>query len=106
MKITEMHTQPVKNPPAIKEALVRCLAGRPAGGETGRPRQHSWASLVALTMKSPPATRETGVHSLGQEDPLEEEMATHSSILAWRIPGTEKPGGLQSLGCKESDMTG
>ena len=40
-----------------------------------------------------------------QEDPLEEGMATHSSILAWRIPWTEKPGGLQSLGCKEMDTT-
>ena len=42
--------------------------------------------------------RETWVGSLGQEDPLEKEMATHSSILAWRIPWTEKPGGLQSMG--------
>ena len=45
------------------------------------------------------------VQSLGQEDPLEEGMATHSSILAWRIPWTEEPGGLQSRGRKESDMT-
>jgi len=43
-------------------------------------------------------TRDTGVRSLGGEDPLEEEMATHSSILAWRIPWTEKPGGPQSMG--------
>ena len=43
--------------------------------------------------------------SLGQEDPLEEEMATHSSILAWRIPWTEKLGGLGPWGCKELDMT-
>ena len=43
-------------------------------------------------------TRELWVRSLGQEDLLEEEMATHSSILAWRIPGTEEPGGLQSMG--------
>ena len=42
--------------------------------------------------------QETGVRSLGQEDPLKEEMATHSSIPAWRIPWTEEPGGLQSLG--------
>ena len=42
--------------------------------------------------------QETQVQSLGQEDPLEEEMATHSSILAWRIPRTEEPGGLQSMG--------
>ena len=50
--------------------------------------------------------RETQVQSLGQEDPLEKEMATHSSILAWRIPWTEEPGGLQLMGVtKESDMT-
>ena len=42
--------------------------------------------------------QETGVHSLGQKDPLEEEMATHSSILDWEIPRTEEPGGLQSMG--------
>ena len=45
------------------------------------------------------------VQSLGQEDPLKEEMATHFSILAWKIPWTEEPGGLQSMGCKESDTT-
>ena len=48
---------------------------------------------------------ETWVQSLGQEDPLEKEMATHSSILAWRIPWMEELGGLQSMGCKESDTT-
>ena len=48
---------------------------------------------------------ETLVLSLGQEDPLEEDMATHSSILAWRIPRTEEPGGRQSTGHKESDST-
>ena len=48
---------------------------------------------------------ETWVQSLGQEDPLEKEMATHSIILAWRIPWTEEPGGLQSMGLKESDTT-
>ena len=46
----------------------------------------NWASLVALSVKNPPATWETWVSSLGWEDPLEESMATHSSILAWRIP--------------------
>ena len=49
--------------------------------------------------------QETRVQSLGREDPLEEEMAIHSSILAWRIPWTEEFGGLQSTGCKESDTT-
>ena len=48
--------------------------------------------------KNPPAMQEIWVRSLGKEDPLEEEMATHSSILAWRIPQTEEPGGLQSMG--------
>ena len=48
---------------------------------------------------------ETQIQSLGQEDPLEKGMATHSSILAWRIPGTEEPGGLQSMGLQKSDMT-
>ena len=51
-------------------------------------------SLVAQTVKNPPAMQETQVQSLGQEDPLEEDMATQSSILAWRIPWTEAPGGL------------
>ena len=49
--------------------------------------------------------QEMQVRSLGQEDPLEKEMATHSSILAWRIPWTEESGGLQSMGSQESDMT-
>ena len=49
--------------------------------------------------------QETQVRSLGQEDPLEKERVTHSSVLAWRIPWTEEPDGLQSTGRKESDMT-
>ena len=53
---------------------------------------------MAQTVKNPPAMRETWVRSLGWEDPLQEDMATHSSILAWRIPWTEEPGGLQSTG--------
>ena len=53
---------------------------------------------VAQTVKNLPAMQETWVQSLGQDDPLEKEMATHSSILAQRIPGTEEPGWLQSLG--------
>ena len=54
--------------------------------------------LVAQRLKSLPAMQQTWVRFLGQEDPLEKEMATHSSILAWRIPWTEEPGGLQSTG--------
>ena len=56
------------------------------------------ASLVAQTVKRLPAMWETQVQSLGWEDPLEKEMATHSSVLAWRIPGTGEPGGLLSMG--------
>ena len=56
------------------------------------------ASLMAQTVKRLPAMWETWVQSLGQEYPLEKEMATHSSTLAWKIPWTEKPGRLQSMG--------
>ena len=55
-------------------------------------------------VKNLPAMQETCVRSLGQEDPLEKEMATHSSTLAWKIPWTEEPGGLQSTGSQESDI--
>ena len=55
---------------------------------------------MAQMVKNLPAMQETKVPSLSQEDPLEEGMATHSSILAWGIPGTEDPGGLQSWGRK------
>ena len=61
-------------------------------------------SLVSQMVKNLPAMREAWVRSLVWEDPLEEEMATHSSILAWRIPWTEEPGGLQSMG-SQSDTT-
>ena len=64
------------------------------------------ASLVAQRLKHLPAMWKTWVWSLGWEDPLEKEMATHSSILAWRILWMEEPGGLQSMGSqKESDMS-
>ena len=63
------------------------------------------ASLVVQRLKLLPAMWETWVQSLGWEDPLEKKMATHSSILAWRIPWTEELGGLQSTGRKESDTT-
>ena len=56
------------------------------------------SSLVAQRITRLPTTQETQVQSLGWEDPLEKEMATHSSIFAWRIPWTEEPGGLQSTG--------
>ena len=57
-----------------------------------------WSSLVAQRLKCLPAMQETWVRSLGRDIPLEKEMATHSSMLAWRIPWTEEPGGLQSTG--------
>ena len=56
------------------------------------------ASLVAQIVKRLPAMQETQVRSLGREDPLEKEMATHSSTLAWKIPGTKEPGRLQCIG--------
>ena len=74
----------------------------------GAPQGVSWASrfgwtlfrtcLIAQSVKNLPAVQETWVQSLGGEDPLEKGMATHSSILAWRIPWTEEPGGLQFMG--------
>ena len=69
------------------------------------------ASLVAQSVKNLPAVQETWVRSLGQENSLEKEMATHSSTLAWRIPSTDQPGQLQSMwggrgfGSQESDTT-
>ena len=63
------------------------------------------AALVAQRLKHLPGMREIWVRSLGREDPLQKEMATHSSILAWRIPWMEELGGLQSASHKESDTT-
>ena len=66
---------------------------------------HQEASLMVQMVKNLPAMQETQVRSLGQEDPLEKRMVTHSSDLAWRIPWTKEPGRLySSWGCKESDM--
>ena len=70
--------------------------GRSSGGS-----QRLWASPMAQQVKNPPAMQETEeiqVRSLGQEDSLEKEMATHSSILAWKMPWTEERGGLQTMG--------
>ena len=72
-------------------------SGRSTGGGISYPLQYSWASLVAQLVKNPPAMQETWVQSLGWEDSLEKGMATHSSILAWWILWTEKPGRLQSI---------
>ena len=62
----------------------------------------SWASLVAQMVKNLPVMQKNQVQSLGQEDPLEKGMATHSSILAWRIPWTEKPGKSMGWTCQDS----
>ena len=61
-----------------------------------------WSLMIAQTVKHLPAIWETQVQSLGQEDPLEKEMAPHSSTLAWKIPWMEKPGRLQSMGVSKS----
>ena len=79
--------------------------GRTPGGGKGYPRQYSWASLLAQMVKNQPAMWETWVQPLVWENPLEEGMATHCRILAWRIPWTEEPGGLQSMGSQESDTS-
>ena len=73
-------------------------SGRSTGEGTVYPLQYSWASLVALVVKNLPAMQETWVRSLGWEDPLEKGKATHSSILAWRIPWTVYSMGLQRVG--------
>ena len=92
-----------------------CNAGEPGsipgsdrspGEGIGYPLQCSWASLVARLVKNPPALWETQVRSLDWEDPLEKGMATHSSILAWRIPWTEEPGRLQSAGLQSLTRLG
>ena len=72
-------------------------SGRSTGEGIGYPLQYSWASLVAQLVKNPPAMWETWVRSLGWEDPLEKGKATHSSVLAWRIPWTEEPGRLHAV---------
>ena len=68
-------------------------------------RAYLIASLIAQSVKNLLERQETQVRLLGWEDPLEKEMATHSSILAWRIPWTEEPGRVQSMGSQESDST-
>ena len=72
--------------------------GRSTGEGIGCPLPYSWASLVAQLVKNLHAIWETWVQSLGQEDPLEKGMATHSSILAWRTSWTEEPAWLESMG--------
>ena len=81
-------------------------SGSSPGEGIGYPLQYSWASLAAQMVKNLPAMRETWVRSLDQEDPLEEGMATQSSVLAWRIPWTERNlASYSPRGHKESDTT-
>ena len=68
------------------------------------PNNVSWASQVAPVVKNPPAKKEMWVRSLGGEDTLEKEIVNHSSILAWEIPWTNEPEGLQFMGLQESDV--
>ena len=75
--------------------------GRSTGEGIGYPLRCSWPSLVAQLVKNLPAMWETWVRSLGWENLLEEEKSTHSCILAWEIPWTEEPGGLQSMGLEK-----
>ena len=89
----------------MQETLVQFVSGTFSGEGISYPPQYSWASLVAQQGRICLGMQETQVPSLGQEDPLEKEMKTHSSILAWEIPWTEEPGKLQTCGCKESDTT-
>ena len=77
-------------------------SGRSPGEEISYPFQYSWAFLVAQLVKNPPAMQETCVWPLDWDDPLEKEKATHSSILAWRIPWTVQ---YSPRGCKESGTT-
>ena len=88
----------VKNPPTNADderdtGLIPELGRSPGGGNIN-PLQYSWASRMTQTVKNLPAMQQTCVRSLGWEDPLEKGMATHSTILAWRIPWTEEPDGL------------
>ena len=82
----------------IDKSLLSCFAPFPMNISSSSRTIFLQASLGAQTVKNPPAMQETWVPPLGGEEPLEKGMATYSSILAWRIPWTEQPGGLQSLG--------
>ena len=79
------------------------VSGRFPEEGKGYPLQYSWASLVSQMVKNLPAVQATWVQSLGQKDLPEKAMATHSNILAWRIPWTEEPGRLQFEGLQKGD---
>ena len=93
------------NPNTRERITSHCNGEEPrVSSEVNHQRDVAY-SLVAQRFKRLPPMRETRVRSLGREDPLEKEMATHSSILAWRIPWSEEPGGCSPWGHKESDTT-
>ena len=85
-KKTSLIAQLVKNPPAVQETGFTSWVRKIRWRRDRLPLQYSSASLVAQLVQNQPAMRETRIRSLPWEDPLEKEMATHSSILAWRIP--------------------
>ena len=89
--------QLVKNLPACRKPGLDSWVGKILWRREQLSLQYSWASLVTQKVKNPPAMWETWVRSLGWEDPLEKGMATHSTSLAWTIPWTEEPGGLQCI---------
>ena len=94
--------QLVKNPPAMQETLGQFLGWEDPLEKGWIPTPASLGFPGGSDGKESPAIQETWVRSLGREDPLGEAMATHCSILAWRIPRTAEPGGLQSMGSQRA----
>ena len=94
-----MQSCPALGPPGAVTPPDSSVRGLP------RARMPQWFALVAQVVKNLPVMQETRVRSLGREDRLEKDVAAHSSVLAWRAPRTEEPGGLQSTGLREWDTT-
>ena len=101
LNLFNLHEEYIKRNAGLEEAQ----AGIKIARRNINNLRYAGASLAAQRLKRLPAMWETWVRSLGREDPLEKEMATHSSILAWRMARTEELGGLQSTGRKELDMS-
>ena len=103
-RLGALQTAGMKSPSRRLPPKASVLSAFQGPGPSQGTGPRSWSPLsvatpvVVQTVKNLPAMQETQVRSLGQEDPLEKGMATHSSLLAWRIPWTEEPGGLQSTG--------
>ena len=98
-------SKPKQNKWAHRHRSVVARGREVGNGQNRWPPPEVRAFLIALLVNHLSAMRETQVQFLGWEDPLEKEMATHSSILAWKIPRKEEPGRLQSTGSQESDTT-